>query len=164
MSQPPLSPHFSGGSFCNSKKILHAGSFPRCAPHGIQHGKCFIGRGDIITQERYVPFQEIVRIQEAEAEALAEIERARREADARLNRAREEVPGAVMDAREKAAAEVAAMIAAAEGEAAAEAERILSRGQEKKRAIIGATASRLDEAVAMVVQEVTGNVPDRPDG
>ncbi len=121
-------------------------------------------RGYHHTQGTCVPFQEIIRIQEAEAKALAAIEQARDEADARLGRAREEVRKAAQDTRERAATEVKAMISDAEAEATSGAEEIIAAAEENKRAIIEATEVRLDEAVSLIVREVTGNVQDRMDG
>lgn len=163
LPSPPVPPR-NDSCFCNYPEI----SLPygRCQPEVLfKRGE----RGQMLYQRRSyhhtkgtdVPFQEIVRIQQAETEALASIERARREADTRLNDARMEMENAATASREKAASEAAALISAAEAEAGSEREEILAKAQMKKAAILAAIEGRLDEAVAYVVAEVTGNVQDR---
>ena len=118
-------------------------------------------RGYHHTGEFCVPFQEIIRIREAEAAALAVIAQARAEADSRISRAHADARAAVEDARQKAGAEVSAHIAAVEAEVSAEAEKIRAAAEEEIEAIRKGTDARLDEAVTFVVGEVTGHAQTR---
>ncbi|WAI01664.1 V-type ATPase subunit subunit G family protein [Methanogenium organophilum] len=113
--------------------------------------------GDIKTRGVCVPFEEIIRIREAEAAALAEIERARTEADNRIRKAHADAQTKEAAARERAGAEAAVHIAAVEQEAAAEAESIRAAAEEEIVAIRDVTDKRIDEAITYVVREVTGH-------
>ena len=108
-----------------------------------------------------VPFQEIIRIKEAEAAVLAVIKEARTEADARISAVHADARGALEDAKKRALAESGAIISGVETEASAEATGIHVAAETEVTAIRELTDARLDEAIAFVVREVTGHAPDR---
>ncbi len=113
--------------------------------------------GGISRHRRFcVPFQEIIRIQEAEAVALAVREEARREADARIRAAHADARSVAADARQRAGAEAAAHIAAVEDGASSEVAMIRAAAEDEIAVIREATDARLNEAIAFVVGEVTG--------
>lgn len=117
---------------------------------------------DIIHKGNFcMPFPEIIRIREAEAGAMTAIAQARAEADARIQKAHADARETEADAQQRARTEVAAHIAAVEGEVSAQASTILTEADKEIAAIRETTDARLDQAIAFIVGEVTKDAQTR---